>query len=363
MWDPHTPYRTPESFGDPFRRDALSAAGSTRKCGRITGASRDHIPPRRSRVSVPTRAGRAFPANPWWPTTWRRCDRMFDGYDTGVRYVDHHIDVILERLAALGIEDEVAVIISADHGETLGELGIYCDHQTADHHVARVPMIIRWPGLAGGVDDSLHYQVDVAATLLELSGGSVPTRWDGQSFQVLACLTGLRGQGLPRLDARGMDRTAGRSFRRLDLHPDVPRQLPRVPRHHAVRPQDGSARSSTTCRKSRPDIVRDRRTISWRIGRQSAVADSPTGVDPLDTVLEEGDPWHARWRPAEYDAWLEETGRATWVSRVADRLNRLPPPVDLRLLLHQLDQRAERGLRDARTPPSSLASPGAAPRR
>ena len=40
---------------------------------------------------------------------------------------------------------------------------------------------------------------------------------------------------------------------------------------------------------------------------------SPTGVDPLDTVLEEGDPWHAPLGPAEYDAWLEETGRAAWV--------------------------------------------------
>ena len=78
--------------------------------------------------------------------------RMFDGYDTGVRYVDHHIGRILERLATLGIEDEVGVIITADHGETLGELGIYCDHQTADHQVARVPMIIRWPGLAPGVE-------------------------------------------------------------------------------------------------------------------------------------------------------------------------------------------------------------------
>ena len=75
---------------------------------------------------------------------------MFDGYDTGVRYVDHHIDLILSELRTLGFEDDVGVIISADHGETLGELGIYCDHQTADQHVARIPMVIRSPGLAPG---------------------------------------------------------------------------------------------------------------------------------------------------------------------------------------------------------------------
>ena len=34
-----------------------------------------------------------------------------------------------------GFEDEVGVIITASHGETLASFGIYCDHQTADHHV------------------------------------------------------------------------------------------------------------------------------------------------------------------------------------------------------------------------------------
>jgi choline-sulfatase len=65
----------------------------------------------------------------------------------------------------------------------------------------------------------------------------------------------------------------------------------------------------------RPDIVQIGAHLleDWK---QTAVAVSPTGIDPLDTVLAEGDPWHARWRPAEYDEWLEQTGRATWVSRV-----------------------------------------------
>ena len=67
--------------------------------------------------------------------------------------------------------------------------------------------------------------------------------------------------------------------------------------------------------EARPDVVRTAMTLleDWK---QSAVALSPSGVDPLDTVLQEGDPWHARWRPAEYDEWLAQTGRANWVSRV-----------------------------------------------
>ena len=73
-------------------------------------------------------------------------------------------------------------MVSADHGENLGELGIYCDHQTADEHTTHLPLILRWPGLPGRVQPGLHYQVDVMATVLELFGAEVPERWDGGSF-------------------------------------------------------------------------------------------------------------------------------------------------------------------------------------
>ena len=32
------------------------------------------------------------------------------------------------------------------------------------------------------MDDALHYQTDVAATIIELVGGEVPALWDGRSF-------------------------------------------------------------------------------------------------------------------------------------------------------------------------------------
>ena len=74
--------------------------------------------------------------------------------------------------------------------------------------------------------------------------------------------------------------------------------------------------SSTTWQSPRPEILMERGMRLLDEWRDSAVAQSATGVDPLDTVLEEGDPWHARWRPEEYDAWLEETGRGL-VGRIA----------------------------------------------
>ena len=57
----------------------------------------------------------------------------------------------MNALADLGILEETAVIVSADHGENLGELNVYCDHQTADQLTVRVPLIISWPGRPGRV--------------------------------------------------------------------------------------------------------------------------------------------------------------------------------------------------------------------
>jgi arylsulfatase A-like enzyme len=100
----------------------------------------------------------------------------------------------MNTLADLGVLDETAVIVSADHGENLGELNIYGDHQTADQLTSRVPLIVKWPGLHAGaersaapassprIDRALHYHFDFAATLIEFLGGTVPDNWDGVSF-------------------------------------------------------------------------------------------------------------------------------------------------------------------------------------
>ena len=89
----------------------------------------------------------------------------------------------MNLLADLEIDSDTVVMISSDHGETLGELNVYGDHQTADQLTTRVPLILRWPGkLEAARFAAKHYQVDVAATILELLGAPVPERWDGQSF-------------------------------------------------------------------------------------------------------------------------------------------------------------------------------------
>ena len=54
--------------------------------------------------------------------------KLIDGYDCGVAYADQLAGQIFDKLKELGIYEDTAIIITADHGENLGELGIYSEH-------------------------------------------------------------------------------------------------------------------------------------------------------------------------------------------------------------------------------------------
>ena len=176
LWDPHTPYRTPTTFGAPFRDDPVPSWLTEEVRLAHWGLPGPH--------SAQEIAGFG-PRTVWddWPRQPQQADsleavrRIYDGYDIGVRYADHHVGQVLGVLEDLGIGGTTAVMVSADHGENLGELGIYCDHQTADQFTTRLPMVLRWPGLVGSAAPSqpgLHYQIDVMATVLDLFGAEVP---------------------------------------------------------------------------------------------------------------------------------------------------------------------------------------------
>ena len=180
LWDPHTQYRAPADFGNPFEDepieswyteelrqkqwDGFGPGGPQEPCGSY---------------------GQAF-NNPRQPDQVRSMadyKNWIDGYDCGIRYADQWCGRVLNALADQGVLDDTIVIMTSDHGENMGELGVIGDHAVADHITSRVPMIVRFPGLRGGrVDRGLYNQTDIAATLVELLGGRTPAHWDGQSY-------------------------------------------------------------------------------------------------------------------------------------------------------------------------------------
>jgi arylsulfatase A-like enzyme len=110
---------------------------------------------------------------------------MIDGYDASIAYTDHYLSLVLDELDRQGVLDDAVLIVTADHGDAFGEHGIYSDHVCADECIHRVPLIIRWPGVAAANQrsDVLLYNLDLGPTLCDLLGMPVPDDWDGQSFR------------------------------------------------------------------------------------------------------------------------------------------------------------------------------------
>ncbi|MRH43291.1 sulfatase-like hydrolase/transferase [Aquibacillus halophilus] len=181
FWDPHTPYRTPDEFGNPFADDAMpewiTKEVFNEHKQRVGQHSIDHMNElAKTHYFRWSRHGKQI-------ETYEDLRLIIDNYDTAIKYIDEHVGKVLEKLEQLGIMEDTAILISADHGENMGELGIYSEHGTADEGTCRIPMIIRWPnGAKGIIDHGLHYHLDLAPTLTSLLGGIKADSWDGESF-------------------------------------------------------------------------------------------------------------------------------------------------------------------------------------
>lgn len=197
MWDPHTPYDTPASFGNPFKDEPVDGWITQE----IIDRQRESYGPHSAR-EVPHFDSKIDPD--FWP--WGRGEiaslddakAHIDGYDCGVRYADEYVGRIINLLSDAGVLNETAIIVSADHGENLGELNIWGDHQTADEFTNHIPAIVRWPGavVSGSMVGGLHYNLDLASTIVDLAGGGdhlTKAEWDGSSM-ASALLTGKGGR-------------------------------------------------------------------------------------------------------------------------------------------------------------------------
>ena len=93
-------------------------------------------------------------------------------YDSAMHYVDFRVGEVLGWLRDLRLDDETMLIITADHGENLGDHGLmahkYCLYETLLH----VPLIVRYPaGVAAPGRVAAQVQtLDVAPTVLGLAG-------------------------------------------------------------------------------------------------------------------------------------------------------------------------------------------------
>jgi arylsulfatase A-like enzyme len=319
FWDPHTPYRVPLPYGDPFSSDPLPAWFTEE-----TLARHQRHPGPHGALQICMYDDGPLPEYPRQPTALRSMAdlrRMIDGYDTAIRYSDDQVARILDLLQTAGIEEETAVMISADHGENQGELGLYGEHGTADAITCRVPLIIRWPGLPGGsrVERGLQYQIDLAPTLIELLGKSDrrPTSWDGTSFA--RAVRGEPHQGREFLVLSQCAHVCQRSVRfgpwiYIRTYHDGFHLFPKEMLYHL----EEDPHEQRNLAESRPDVCREAayRLLGWH---DDMMASSPSDIDPLWTVMREGGPYHARGNLKKYCHFLEKTGRGFAIPELRQR--------------------------------------------
>lgn len=105
-------------------------------------------------------------------------------YEAEVAYVDDEIGRLLRFLRTEGMDDNLVIALTSDHGESFAEHGIWGHGTSAYQEQLRVPWILRHPGqFEGGlvIDDPVHL-IDVAPTLLSAVGLQVPSEWSGLSL-------------------------------------------------------------------------------------------------------------------------------------------------------------------------------------
>lgn len=131
---------------------------------------------------------------------------MRDYYDEFIKYIDKEFGNFVEELNKRQ-HDNTVVILSADHGEsfehgyfTHGGLFLY-------EQVTHIPLIIKRPGRhEGQIVDALVEQIDVPATILDLTNIEIPSWMDGRSLIPL-----MRGERLPNRPAFSMNFEGNRS--------------------------------------------------------------------------------------------------------------------------------------------------------
>jgi arylsulfatase A-like enzyme len=104
-------------------------------------------------------------------------------YAGEVSYTDTQLGRLLDGLARLGVADRTIVVVTADHGESLGEHGIWFNHIGLYDPVTRVPLLVYAPGrVAPGRRDDPASGLDVAPTILGLAGLPVPPEMRGRDL-------------------------------------------------------------------------------------------------------------------------------------------------------------------------------------
>jgi arylsulfatase A-like enzyme len=188
---------------------------------------------------------------------WDEADAptMVNRYDNAVAYVDAQVGKIEGYLARTGQLDDTLWVITADHGEMLGEHRVFAHGTSLHEGEARVPLLVHFPRKVAAADVLVPVShLDVLPTMLDLAGLPSHPAFQGHSFADPAAFAAKRTgiffntQGFRMTEGvvcfpwkLWIDRTGGALVRLYDLerdpgetknlaldHPEISRSLSRM---------------------------------------------------------------------------------------------------------------------------------------
>jgi arylsulfatase A-like enzyme len=129
--------------------------------------------------------------------TERQLRKVTANYYGMISFIDHHVGRIISTLQDLGDIESTLIVYTSDHGELLGDHGLYQKGPTPYEGLLNVGAIFSGPGVPKNtvIDDTVT-TLDLSATFCDYAGTSLPHEAQSQSLRPL-----LEGKPGPTRDA------------------------------------------------------------------------------------------------------------------------------------------------------------------
>jgi len=122
------------------------------------------------------------------PLTAEEVARARRAYLANTSYFDSKVGAMVKALEDIGELENTLIVVTSDHGDMLGERGLWYKMSFFEHAV-RVPLIVAGPGVQQGTSGNACSLVDLLPSFLEVAGGSeadLGAPIDGRSLMPLA---------------------------------------------------------------------------------------------------------------------------------------------------------------------------------
>ena len=118
---------------------------------------------------------------------------LADLYDGELAYADHQLGRLFDWLDQSGRINNTMIVVTSDHGESLGERGVYKHNAQLYNEQLRVPIIIYVPNQAPRRLTDYVSTIDLGSTILNVVGIACPKEYAGVSLLSL-----MRGESFTR---------------------------------------------------------------------------------------------------------------------------------------------------------------------